>query len=136
MLGGLVVGLALAQEDFGENVDYESFNPRSSPGHQSGGGAGGEELSHLHQTYLALQQLGIVLGELYFFPINDFLFLIFLLLSHLLLPPGVIFLVAFLFVVLVVVERAWEWVEGRLSSSDLPRAQPADMVGTFKRYKN
>jgi len=73
-----------------------------------------KELTVIQQTTLALQQLGIVIG--------------------------VAFMVAFLFMVMIGIEKLWEKLEESYQSMrGKPPPQevdPASLVGTFSRYKN
>eukprot|EP00092_Neocalanus_flemingeri_P012334 GFUD01013297.1.p1 GENE.GFUD01013297.1~~GFUD01013297.1.p1 ORF type:complete len:105 (-),score=38.39 GFUD01013297.1:41-355(-) len=70
------------------------------------------ELTQIEQTTLALQQLGIILS--------------------------VAFLVSFLFMVMMAVEKVWEQLRGdykNCKGKSQQEEDPAALVGTFKRYK-
>jgi len=73
-----------------------------------------KQLSAIQQTSLALQQLGIVVG--------------------------VAFMVAFLFMVMIGLEKLWDKMEASyqtmMGKPPAPEVDPAAMVGTFSRYKN
>jgi len=71
------------------------------------------ELPYIEQTARALQQLAIVIG--------------------------VIFMVMFLFLLMIGVEKVWDLLEDRYKQKfgkPEPEEDPAALVGTFKRYKN
>jgi len=111
----------LCQDDFGTDdagADLDLESMMQQPGGtrlRAGGGPGVvTDLSHIEQTALALQQMGVVMG--------------------------VIFLVAFLFLIMLGIERCFDLAQERyqeyLGKSPPPEADPASLVGTFKRYKN
>jgi len=116
---GSVVVLATAvmgQDGMDDMTDMDSMLAAPSGGDGGGGGSykKEKELTVIQQTTLALQQLGIVIG--------------------------VAFMVAFLFMVMIGIEKLWEKVEeGYQSLRGKPPPQevdPASLVGTFSRYKN
>jgi len=104
------------QDGMDDLTDMDSM--LAPPSGSDGGGGGAQkrekELTVIQQTTLALQQLGIVIG--------------------------VAFMVAFLFMVMIGIEKLWEKVEeGYQSLRGKPPPQevdPASLVGTFSRYKN
>jgi len=110
----LVTVEVMGQDDMMD--DLESMNP--PPGSEMGGETQNKgkikQLSAIQQTSLALQQLGIVVG--------------------------VAFMVAFLFLVMIGLEKLWDKMEASyqtmMGKPPAPDLDPAAMVGTFSRYKN
>ncbi len=55
-------------------------------------------------------------------------------------PIGVVFLVGFLFMGMIAIEKMWEFVETKYNEHfgivEEDEEDPAALVGTFKRYKN
>jgi len=116
----VLISLAEAQDDMGggeEVMDMESMGmdsqPTASDKDRKGGGMELESLTYIEQSTRALQQLALVIG--------------------------VAFMVAFLFLVMVGLEKAWDNMQekykksfGKETDEDV---DPASLVGTFKRYK-
>jgi len=119
----LWVSVVRAQDDFGGGDDAggADLDLESMSGPEGGGGDGGEAAldkqgppkSFLEETTLALQQLGLILG--------------------------VAFMVAFLFLLMIGVEKAWEKMgekyQEMTGKQETEEKDPASLVGTFSRYK-
>jgi len=104
------------QDDGGMDMDLESMNAPEGDAVEDEGGPKGKlnKLTAIQQTSLALQQLGIVIG--------------------------VAFMVAFLFMVMIGLEKLWDKMEESYRNfrgkGPAPEVDPAALVGTFSRYKN
>merc|ERR1719430_1837984 len=111
----VVVAAVAAQDGMDDLQDMDSM--LAPPGQEGGEAQAARprvtELTMIQQTTLALQQLGIVIG--------------------------VAFMVAFLFMVMIGIEKPWDKAEsGYQSLRGKPPPQevdPASLVGTFSRYK-
>eukprot|EP00088_Acartia_fossae_P034239 TRINITY_DN35118_c0_g1_i1.p1 TRINITY_DN35118_c0_g1~~TRINITY_DN35118_c0_g1_i1.p1 ORF type:complete len:151 (+),score=39.25 TRINITY_DN35118_c0_g1_i1:107-559(+) len=118
--------LVSGQDDFGggedagggeDMMDMESMGIGSESGNNRDGQQSlpvMPELTYIEQSTRALQQLALVIG--------------------------VAFMVAFLFLVMVGLEKAWDKMEEKyresFGKSQQQEVDPAALVGTFKRYKN
>jgi len=109
--------VVMGQDGMEDMTDMDSMMAAPSGGDGGGGGATHKkekELTVIQQTTLALQQLGIVIG--------------------------VAFMVAFLFMVMIGIEKLWEKMEENWQSmrgkAPPKEVDPASLVGTFSRYKN
>jgi hypothetical protein len=109
--------------------DFSALDPLTAPQSRPGVPAEGRPahpgpgLTHGQQSLLALQQLGLVLGEAARPP----------------RPAGVVLLVAVMFLGLVWTERACQWAEGRYRAARgtlSPAPPPSRLVGSYSRYKN
>lgn len=117
----LLISGVIAQDDFGGDDAGADMDLESMMGGDGGGGDGGDPSlvkkmkpkSFLEETTLALQQLGLIIG--------------------------VAFMVAFLFMVMIGVEKMWEKVGEKyqeITGKNQPEEKdPASLVGTFSRYK-
>jgi len=123
----LTASVVLGQDDFGggedagggeDMVDMDSMlaagGGQGNSATVMGRSAREEELTYIEQTTRALQQLALVIG--------------------------VAFLVAFLFMIMIGLEKIYDKLEERYNKAfGQPEPQeedPAALVGTFKRYKN
>jgi len=117
----LLISGVIAQDDFGGDDAGADMDLESMMG---GDGGGGDEdnpslvknikpKSFLEETTLALQQLGLIIG--------------------------VAFMVGFLFMVMVGMEKMWEKAAEKyqvMNGKNQPEEKdPASLVGTFSRYK-
>ena len=126
----LLLNLACGQDDAGADLDMESMmGDTGGGGAEQVGGKAAVVLTQIEQTTRALQQLGIILSRLR--RQGDRVQIIFV--------TGVAFLVSFLFMVMMAVEKTWEQLmksyencEGKGQGQE---EDPAALVGTFKRYK-
>merc|ERR1719391_783398 len=112
---GSVVVLAtvvMGQDGMEDMTDMDSMLAAPSGGDGGGGGSHKKEkeLTVIQQTTLALQQLGIVIG--------------------------VAFMVAFLFMVMIGIEKLEESYQAMRGKPPPQEVDPASLVGTFSRYKN
>jgi len=119
---GLLLGLVLllqeaaGQDDGGDLLDMESMmgGPGSDGPKVTGKAVVIPEYTYIEQTTRALQQLALVIG--------------------------VAFMVAFLFMVMIGMEKIWDKLEEKYKVAFGKHTQeeedPAALVGTFKRYKN
>jgi len=118
LLSGKVT--VVAQDDGGAELDDSSLGLDGGDGgmEESEDGEVGTEtfvtLTYVQQTAQAVQQMAVVIG--------------------------VVFLVGFLFMGMIAIEKMWEFVETKYNEHfgivEEDEEDPAALVGTFKRYKN